>query len=286
MGIDKKEKFREFAYTESDFNYLSDLVKARAGINLSSAKQELVYGRLSKRLRSLNFSTFKQYCAFLEQGDEEELTHFINAITTNVTSFFRENHHFEFIAKFFLNELIEKKFYNTQHQIRIWSAGCSSGEEAYSIAMSLRENIPEIDRWDIKILATDLDSSIVEKAQLGVYELERIKDISPARQKRWFCPGRGSNIGTVSISNEIKNMVTFKTLNLTEAWPMNGLFDAIFCRNVTIYFDKPTRTTVVDRFADMMKIGGYFFMGHSESLVGCSKKFKLVGRTIYRKVNS
>ena len=279
-------RVREFDYTDADFSYLSALVKTRGGINLSTAKRELVYGRLAKRLRILKFTTFKQYCDFLAHGDEEELTHFMNAITTNVTDFFRENHHFEFISSTWLSEFGGEASRGLRPRLRIWSAGCSSGEEPYSIAMTLRESLPEIDQWDIKILATDLDSSIVKKAQAGVYSLERIKGMSPARRKRWFRLGHGSNAGNASISEDIKKMVTFKTLNLTEDWPMKGPFNAIFCRNVIIYFDKPTRSAVINRFSKMLEPGGCFFIGHSESLFGVNKDFELVGRTIHRKVGA
>lgn len=278
-----KARNREFSYTEKDFVFLSALVKARAGINLSNAKRELVYGRLSKRLRSLSFTTFKQYCEYLEQENEEELTHFINAITTNVTDFFRENHHFEFLSENWLPEQIANQSRSGNRRIRIWSAGCSSGEEPYSIAITLRECIPEIGRWDVKILATDLNSSIVEKARAGIYPLERVADIPANSRKRWFRQGVGSNSGTVAVSDEIKNMVTFKSLNLTDFWPMKGPFDAIFCRNVIIYFDKPTRRSVINRLSDMLEVGGYLFIGHSESLFGDNEKFELVGRTIHRK---
>ena len=287
LDFDVAKKGREFAYTDTNFSCLSTLVKARAGINLSEAKRELVYGRVVKRLRSLGFTTFDQYCNFLKQDNEKELAHFINAITINVTAFFREIHHFGFLSETWLPELMaDKPEGHNKRRLRIWSAGCSSGEEPYSIAITLRENIPDIHRWDIKILATDVNSSIVEQAQAGIYPLGRVRDISQARRKRWFRLGCGSNAGTVSICDEIKNMVTFKTLNLTEEWPMKGPFDAIFCRNVTIYFDRPARATVINRFAEMLEIGTLFFIGHSESLFEVSKKFKLVGRTIYRKVDS
>ncbi|MEH6638508.1 MAG: protein-glutamate O-methyltransferase [Porticoccaceae bacterium] len=287
LDLDVAKRAREFAYTDTNFIYLSTLVKARSGINLSDAKHELVYGRVAKRLRRLGFTTFDQYCDFLEQGNEEELTHFINAITTNVTDFFRENHHFEFLSETWLSELMADKTEGSNNRrLRIWSAGCSSGEEPYSIAITLRESIPDIHRWDIKILATDLDSSIVEKAQAGIYPLERVKNLPKAHLKRWFRLGLGGNTGTASVSDEIKSMVTFKTLNLTEDWPMKGPFDAIFCRNVIIYFDKPTRTTMINRFEEMLEVGAYFFIGHSESLFGANKNFKLVGRTIHRKIDS
>ena len=282
VSVRRHEKIREFAYTDKDFGFLSQLAKLHTGINLPIAKKELVYGRLAKRLRSLRLTTFREYCEYLALGDAEELERFTNSITTNVTKFFRENHHFEFLSEKIVPELIKER--PGERCLRIWSAGCSSGEEPYSIAMALRECIPRVDSWDIKILATDLDSNIVQTAENGIYPIKLIEDISELRRKRWFRKGLGGNIGTVSVSEEIKEMVTFKTLNLTDDWPMTGKFDAIFCRNVIIYFDKPTRIDIVSRYADILKDKGYLFVGHSESLFGANDKFKIAGRTIHRKI--
>jgi len=275
---------REFLYAESDFDYLSKIAGEYAGINLTDAKHELIYSRLSKRLRKLGMSNFAQYCELLKQGDKAEFTHFINAITTNVTSFFRENHHFDYLAHKFIQQNVMKKGGKKQPRLRVWSAGCSSGEEPYSIAIILKENIPDINRWDVKILATDLDSNILEIACRGVYPEDRLENVSPSRRERWFKIGNGINKGMVKINDEIKSMITFRQLNLTGDWPMHGPFDAIFCRNVTIYFDKPTRMRLVDRFADILSEDGCLFIGHSESLFGTSNRFYSIGKTIHRKV--
>jgi chemotaxis protein methyltransferase CheR len=276
---------KEFLFTERDFNYLVQLAGTRAGINLTSGKRELIYGRLARRLRKLGLRSFKQYCDQLKEGDEKELTHFVNAITTNVTSFFRENHHFEFLADDLLPDLISKQNGMSQPKLRIWSAGCSSGEEPYSIAMVLREVVPDINRWDAKILATDLDSNILDVASRGIYPLQRIQDISLARRKRWFSQGVGNNGGTGKAGSDIRQMITYRQLNLAEEWPMRGTFDAIFCRNVTIYFDKPTRIMLLNRFANLLSDGGFLFVGHSESLFGLTKRYRSVGRTIHQKVS-
>ena len=278
---------KEFVFTDNDFSYLSKLAGDLAGISLSSGKRELIYGRLSKRLRTLGLDNFKQYCSLLKEDDDaaiEERTHFINSITTNVTAFFRENHHFEFMAETLLPELIHKKSADSQPRLRIWSAGCSSGKEPYSIAMVLKENIPDIERWDIKILASDLDSNILDVAKAGVYPKERLKDISLDRRKRWFQMGRGSNEKSIKIINEIQQMVTYRQLNLTEKWPMKGPFDIIFCRNVTIYFDRDTRVDLLDRYAELLDNDGCLFVGHSESLFGLTQRFSTIGRTIHRKI--
>jgi chemotaxis protein methyltransferase CheR len=275
---------KEFLFTDKDFSYLSQLAGELAGISMPSGKRELIYGRLVKRLRVLGLKDFKQYCARLDEGDSDERTHFINAITTNVTSFFRENHHFEFLADTLLPELIRKKSAESQPRLRIWSAGCSSGKEPYSIAMVLRECIPNIDRWDVKILATDLDSNILEVAKAGVYPKDHLKEIALDRRKRWFQTGRGVNESSIKVTDDIKQMVTYKKLNLTESWPMKGSFDIIFCRNVTIYFDRDTRIKLLDRFAEHLHDGGCLFVGHSETLFGLTQRFSTVGRTIHGKI--
>lgn len=277
---------KEFLFTDKDFNYLSQLANDMAGIKLSEAKRELVYGRLSKRLRKLGLGSFEHYCELLrnkENGDEE-FTHFINCITTNVTSFFRENHHFEFLANELIPELTEKNSNASKPRLRIWSAGCSSGKEPYSIAITLREAIANIEKWDVKILATDLDSNILQVARQGVYSEEKLDEIPPQRRKKWFRTGKGVNAGTIKICDEVQNMVTFNQLNLTDEWPLKGIFDVIFCRNVTIYFDKATRIKLLDRFAEHLTPNGYLFVGHSESLFGLTKRFATVGRTIHRKI--
>lgn len=285
---DRKSYTKEFLFTDQDFSYLSKLAGELAGISLSSGKRELIYGRLVKRLRALGLSDFKQYCTLLKDDDEKknqkERTHFINAITTNVTSFFREDHHFEFMAETLLPELIAQKKAASRPCLRIWSAGCSSGKEPYSIAMVLKECIPDIERWDIKILATDLDSNILEVARAGVYPKEHIKEIPLERRKRWFRAGRGANENVIKVTDEIKNMVAYRQLNLKDDWPMKGTFDIIFCRNVTIYFDRETRVDLLDRFAEYLDKDGCLFVGHSESLFGLTQRFSTVGRTIHRKI--
>ena len=228
---------KEFLFTEKDFQFLTQLVHEKTGISLNAEKRELVYGRLAKRLRELGLKSFDKYCELLKSDDEHEVVQFINAITTNVTHFFREIHHFEFLESTLLPAIIKEKSGSHQPKLRIWSAGCSSGNEPYSIAMVLRECMTNISRWDAKILATDLDSNILEVAKNGIYPAASLSTVSDRRKKRWFKNGSGANEGIVKISQDIKDIISYKELNLMDPWPMAGLFDFIFCRNVAIYFD-------------------------------------------------
>lgn len=275
---------KEFLFTEENFKYLTQLVHDKSGISLKSDKRELVYGRLARRLRHLGLQTFDQYCSVLKNNDEVEVVNFINAITTNVTQFFREMHHFEFLKSTLIPEIIKAKSTSVHPKLRIWSAGCSSGNEPYSIAMVLKEAMSNTSNWDAKILATDLDSNILTAARKGEYPASVLSNISEQRQKRWFKRGGGDNLGTVKISKELKELVSYKQLNLMEKWPMVGKFDFIFCRNVAIYFDNETREKIIDRFADQLSDNGYLFVGHSETLFGVTSRFECVGKTIYKKV--
>ena len=273
---------REFHYTEKDFNTVKKLVAQQTGINLTDAKKDLVYGRLSKRIRTLGLSSFRDYIEYIHQAHEDELVNFINAITTNLTSFFRENHHFEYLSNILLPQLI--KVNEQSRKIRIWSAGCSTGEEPYSIAMTVLEHMEKHKNWDIKILATDLDTNVIEKAKSGIYTEERITGLEKERNKRWFLKGKGSKQGYVKVSSELKDIITFRQLNLIASWPMQGTFDIIFCRNVVIYFDKPTQKVLFDRYANLLVDNGTLFIGHSETLFKVSSRFKAIGSTIYQKL--
>jgi chemotaxis protein methyltransferase CheR len=272
---------REFKFTNRDFRWVTSEIHSRAGISLSDAKRDLVYNRLSRRLRALGMKSVADYREFIELGDENEATEFVNAITTNVTSFFREDHHFDFLSRTGLPEIIKRN--QASRRARIWSAGCSSGEEPYSIAMTLLESGAALEDWDIRVLATDIDTKVVDRARQGVYALDRADPIGKARLRRWFHRGSGDNAGKVRAVDPLRNMITFRQLNLMSSWPMGGPFDVIFCRNVMIYFDKETQSRLLDRYADLLSDGGYLIIGHSES-TGPTKRFELVGRTIYRKL--
>lgn len=271
---------REFTFSEKDFHFIRDLISERTGIALAEHKVDLVYGRLSRRLRQLNLSSFDQYLSNLKH-DEKELINFINALTTNLTSFFREKHHFEFMTSVLLPELIKKK---RNKRLRIWSAGCSSGEEPYTIAMTVRALIPDLRGWDAKILATDLDSNMVKKALNGIYTEDRVNGLTKEQMKKWVSKGQGDNESMVEMSDDLRKMITFKQLNLMHEWPMKGPFDMIFCRNVLIYFNKETQAMLFNRYANILDDDGHLFIGHSESMFKICDRFKLLGQTIYKKI--
>ncbi len=275
------EKQREFAFSEQNFQNLRQIVHDHTGIFLTEAKRELVYSRLSRRLRKLNLPSFDAYCELLKKENSTELTDFINAITTNLTSFFREAHHFEYLANTVLPGLMERR--RQTPRIRIWSAGCSTGEEPYTIAITLKEAMPRIEDWDVRILATDLDSNVLAHAESGIYSQERIEGLSRERITRWFKKGTGNNAGKVRVASELRDLITFRQLNLMHEWPMKGPFDIIFCRNVVIYFDKDTQRALFDRYANLLDPEGYLFVGHSESLFKVTDRFQLIGKTVYER---
>lgn len=273
-------KEKDFELTDKHFNFVRKLVAERTGIALSEAKRDMIYGRLTRRLRALNLNNFDDYCSILKDGDDEhELIEFTNAITTNLTAFFRENHHFEYLAKTVLPELIKSKH---DRKIRIWSAGCSSGEEPYSIAMVVNEIVPK--DWDVRILATDLDSNMVNRASAGIYPLERVEGITKKRLRDWVRRGKGDKSDMVKMSPDLQDIISFKQLNLMHEWPMKGKFDIIFCRNVVIYFNKDTQRELFQRYANIMTDDSHLFIGHSESLYKVCDRFQLLGQTMYKKL--
>lgn len=270
---------REFVFTQQHFERVRKRLYEHAGIVLSDHKKDMVYNRLVRRLRELRLDNFAAYISYLDEVPEE-FGHFINALTTNLTAFFREEHHFRYLEQTIIPELAAQR----QQRLRIWSAGCSMGEESYSIAMSCRSSAVDTRHWDIKILATDIDTKVLTTARNGVYGLERIEGIPENVKRRFFRKGRGSHAGQVQIAPEVREMLVFKELNLMQGWPMKGPLDLIFCRNVMIYFDKETQATLLDRMADLLKPNGILMVGHSESPGRLTKRFRLIGQTIYQKV--
>lgn len=286
MNISATGLFRltgiEFPMTRAEFDRIRELVRDHSGIALGDTKQQLVQGRLARRLRALKLANYAEYIDMLERGERGELEEFVNAITTNLTAFFRESHHFDYLA----NELLPLRVAQGAGRLRIWCCAASSGEEPYSIAMVLREAAAALAGRDVKVLATDLDSAALASGVAGIYPHERVQDLSPARRSRFFKEGSGALAGQVRVREELRSLITFKQLNLMNEWPMRGPFDAIFCRNVIIYFDKPTQKVLFERFAALQRPGDFLFLGHSESLYRVSNRYELIGRTIYRRLDN
>jgi chemotaxis protein methyltransferase CheR len=272
---------REFAFGNEDFEALRKLVKDLTGINLSDQKRELVYGRLARRLRTLGLRTFAEYRDLLSSDGGREISELCNAITTNLTAFFREGHHFDYLREQVLKPLAAQSA--ATRRVRIWSAGCSTGEEAYSLAMTVIEALPDLPRWDVKILATDLDSDVLERAQRGVYAADRVRALGPQRLSRFFVERRAREGLCYEVAPELTALITFKQLNLMHHLPMKGPLDAIFCRNVVIYFDKDTQRELFARVAYLQRPGNLLFLGHSESLFKVSESYTPIGKTVYRR---
>lgn len=269
-----------------DFSFICKFVYESTGIVLNDSKREMLYRRLTRIVRERKLNTFADYCQLLRDKEDEEKDFFINAITTNLTSFFRENHHFEYLTNEELPILIKNKSVsaNGKKRLRIWSSASSTGEEPYSIAITVLETMKsEALQWDIKILATDIDSNVLAKGKSGVYDINRIEEIPQHIKKNYFLHDGDASNKSVKVHDKLKKIITFKQLNLLHEWPMKGPFDVIFCRNVIIYFDKKTQLELFSRYYQMLAPGGLLFLGHSENLGDYQKYFSNVGRTIFRK---
>ncbi len=264
---------REFEFTAEDFAEVRRLIYTHAGISLSKSKEDMVYSRLARRLRALKLTRFQDYLRLLKTGDGAEWEPFVNALTTNLTAFFREAHHFEIL----------KDFLRTRRQrpITLWSAAASTGEEPYSIAMTALETLPDAANV-VRILASDLDTQVLERAREGIYALDRVAKLGEARLRRFFLRGTGSREGLVRVRPELRAMVHFFQLNLLDVqWPIKTPLDAIFCRNVMIYFDKPTQYRILQRMKPLLKADGLLFLGHSEAIYHAADLFRLRGQTVY-----
>jgi chemotaxis protein methyltransferase CheR len=276
---------REFPLRSEDFEYLTSLIYQRSGIVLGSQKENMLYSRLARRLRELRLRSFGDYCRLIRSDrGADEIHLLVNAVTTNLTRFFRENHHFEHLSQVVIGGVVAKASALKNPRLRIWSAGCSSGEEPYSIALTVSERIPNLACWDARILATDLDSSMVAKAKLGTYSGTAIEQVPKGLRTRYFQPDRDRRERWM-VTDAVRALITFKQLNLLATWPMKGPFDVIFCRNVMIYFNAATKATLVRRFAELLKPQGWLYVGHSESLLDERASFRLQGRTIYQKIS-
>ena len=273
---------REYSFSEVDFRSLVQLAYEHAGIALGDSKRNLVYGRLSRRLRALGLSSFREYREYLAGSEgPQEIVRFINAISTNLTKFFREAHHFEHLRSHVAAPF--NRALRADKRLRVWSAGCSTGEEPYTIAVVLESEIPGIERYDVRVLATDIDTDVLTKAAAGEYPASSVEDVP--RTYREFFPlvNKGADGGQVVFDDNTKALIAFRRLNLMQPWPFRGQFDVIFCRNVMIYFDGPTKATLIERFTQQLKPGGFLYVGHSESLMGMHDGLQLIGRTIYRR---
>lgn len=266
-----RDDMRDFLLTERDFEKVRALIHKRAGISLCSHKREMVYSRLARRLRALGISDFGTYLSLLEADDHsDEWEYFTNALTTNLTSFFREAHHFPLLAEH------AKK---VGRPYSVWCAAASTGEEPYSIAITLAEALGE---RAATVLATDIDTQVLAKARAGVYSAEQVSRLSQERLKRFFLKGTGARAGSVKVKPELAATISFETLNLLAPdWGIREKFDAIFCRNVMIYFDKPTQGRILERFAPLLKPNGLLFAGHSENFSYVTRAFQLRGQTVY-----
>lgn len=272
--------------SDNDFKFICQFVYENTGIVLNDSKREMLYRRLTRIIRDRKLNSFTEYCQLLRDQGEKEKDFFINAITTNLTSFFRENHHFEYLANEEMPVLIKSKNIgsNGKKRLRVWSSASSTGEEPYSIAITLLEAMRvDLPSWDIKILATDIDSNVLAKGKAGVYDVNRIEDIPQNLKQSYFFQGCGKSNKSVKVHEKLQSIITFKQLNLLHDWPMKGPFDVIFCRNVIIYFDKKTQQELFARYFDILAPGGLLFLGHSENLGNYQQYFSNVGRTIFRK---
>jgi chemotaxis protein methyltransferase CheR len=268
---------REFHFTQEDFDRVRKLIYDHAGISLSPIKRDMVYSRLARRLRALGMTTFGQYLGYLEKADEKEWETFVNSLTTNLTSFFRENHHFPIFAEYLAG---------LKHRpIRIWCSAASTGEEPYSIAIAACETFGTVTP-PVSILATDIDTNVLATGERGVYPEERVEKLDPERLRRFFLKGSGKQEGYVRVRPELQKLITFSRFNLLDArWAVTGPFDVMFCRNVMIYFDKETQYQILKKFAPLLKEDGLFFAGHSESFLHAADLMRSLGRTVYERAD-
>ena len=266
---------REFVWTDADFDRVQSLIYKRAGISLHDGKHAMVYSRLSRRLRDTGHQSFKEYLTWLESTDGPEWQEFVNALTTNLTSFFRERHHFEVFA-----DLLKSR--PPSHAWRVWCSAASTGEEPYSIVMTALESLGA--RANFSLTASDIDSKVLATAGAGVYRAESLKGVTPAQAQNFFLRGKGGNQGMVRVKPELTRMVEFLIVNLIrDDWPFREPFDVVFCRNVMIYFDADTQRKVLERIYRVMKPGGLLFVGHAENFSDSRDLFLLKGKTVYER---
>ncbi|HWU69262.1 MAG TPA: CheR family methyltransferase [Stenotrophobium sp.] len=275
------ERAREFSYETRDFRKVCEMIYGRAGISLSDSKSDMVYSRLSRRLRALRIRSVGAYLQLLQdQPESPEWEQFTNALTTNLTSFFREEHHFDTLASL----LRKRHAANPGRKLLVWSSASSTGEEPYSIAITAAEAFGTLTP-PIRILATDIDTHVLDVAASGIYALDRIERMTQQRLKKFFRKGSGANAGCVRVVDALRDLITFRQFNLLqEQWPLRGPYDAIFCRNVMIYFDKPTQYGILKRMRPLLAGDSLLFCGHSESFFHAADLFRPCGRSVYAPV--
>ena len=265
---------REFHFTQSDFARVCQLIYEHAGISLGESKQELVYSRLSRRLRATGIQTFAEYLRLLESNDVVEWEEFTNSMTTNLTSFFREPHHFPLLAE-------QLRTLSGKHPVNLWCSAASTGEESYSMAMTVMDVMGR-NASQVNIIATDLDTKVLVTAREGIYSEDKIAKLAPDIVKRFFQRGTGKQAGMVNVRQELRDMISFRPLNLLhDNWSIRYPIDAIFCRNVMIYFDKPTQLAILKKFVPLLRNNGLLYAGHSESFHHADAYVKLRGKTVY-----
>ncbi len=272
-AIQKSPAAKEFEFTLRDFERVRAIIYRKAGIALADSKQEMVYSRLGRRLRATGRTSFSEYLDWLERDSgSEEWEAFTNALTTNLTAFFRETHHFPILAA----HVVERR-----DPVTVWCSASSTGEEPYSIAMTLCEAFGSMTP-PARVIATDIDTSVLAQGERGIYTADRVEKLERERLRRFFLKGKGAQAGMVRVRDELRALVSFRQLNLLSGdWPVSGPFDAIFCRNVMIYFDKPTQSRILARFAPLLKPDGLLFAGHSENFLYVSDLYRLRGKTVY-----
>lgn len=280
------ERNKDHKLSTDDFTFICQFVHNATGIVLNESKREMLYRRLARIIRERKLNSFSDYCYLLKTQTKKEESYFINAITTNLTSFFREQHHFDYLQQYEIPRIIanHKNAMKQDKRIRIWSCASSTGEEPYSIAITILETMQaNLSKWDIKILATDIDTNVLEHCSLGIYNDNSIEELPKKIKQNYFVQGTGHNSSSVKVSKKLKSLITFKHLNILHDWPMKGPFDVIFCRNVIIYFDKKTQQELFAQYYELLKPGGLLILGHSENLGAYQHYFSNIGRTIYRK---
>ena len=273
---------KRLQFSDAEFDFISSLMTEKTGIVVKKTKREMVYNRIMQRVRALELATIEDYCNLLRCGNKDEMNHFINVITTNFTNFFREEHHFDFLLNSGFDEILKA---NNQKHLKMWSAACSTGQEPYTLAMTLDQYLAQNPDINGHILATDIDTNVLNAARNGVYELEKLGDLESQILSNYFLKGSGNQHGLVKVKPALQEYISFQQLNFMESWPHTlGPFDLIICRNAMIYFEPKTQKQLIEKFMERLVPGGFLIIGHSETLCGLDHLFEQHDKTTYRKV--